>query len=122
MKKHLNKIILNLSLIILISACHTLEHNGFRLKPTSKNILNEEVEEKKINVNNVRLLSEKAIPSKKIREKPTEKLRKSSKLQPIKKIKETKPNKFNLISILKLSESKLFQNWVKVTLLNLKVN
>ena len=109
MKKLPNKIILNLFLTMLVTACHTLEHNGFTLKPTNKNIVKMEVESKNINNNNTSTSPEKIILSKKIKEKVTDKLKNPSKLLPIKKLKKTKPKKFNPISMLKLSESKLFK-------------
>ena len=109
MKKIPHNIILNLFLIMLVTACHTLEHNGFTLKPTNKNIVEMDVESKNINNNDTITSLEKIILSKKIKEKATEKLNKPSKLLPIKKLKETKPKKFNPISMLKLSESKLFK-------------
>ena len=43
MKKHPTKIILNLFLTILVTACHSLEHNGFKLNPTNKNIVKMEM-------------------------------------------------------------------------------
>ena len=36
MKKLPNKIILNLLLILLLSGCHTLQHNGFQSKIPKK--------------------------------------------------------------------------------------
>ena len=106
MKKHPSKIILNLFLTMLVTACHTLEHNGLKLKPINEKIVQMEIENKDIN-NNTGISSEKIILSKK--KKETEKLNKPSKLLPVKKLKENKPKKFNLISMLKLSESKLFK-------------
>ena len=92
MKKHLNKIILNLFLIMLVTACHTLEHNGFKLKPTNKNIVEMDVESKNINSKNTGKASEKIITEKKIKEKVTKKLEKPAKLLPIQKL-----NQKNLI-------------------------
>ena len=106
MKKIPHNIILNLFIITLVTACHTLEHNGFKLEPTNKNIVKMEVESKNINNNNTS--PEKIVLSQKIKEKVTDKLKKPSKLLPIKKLKKTKPKIFNPISMLKLSESKLF--------------
>ena len=108
MKKHLNKIILNLIFTMLVTACHTLEHNGLKLKPTNKNIVKMEIENKNID-KNASISSEKIIFPKKIKEKATDKLNKPSKLLPIRKLKDTKPKKFNPISMLKSSESKLFK-------------
>ena len=109
MKKQPSKIILNLFLIMLIGACHTLEHNGFKLKPKNENIVHKEIKDKDINYNNIVSTSEKIILSKKIRQMAPEKLKKPSKLLPIKKLKKTKLKEFNLISILKLSELELFK-------------
>ena len=107
MKKHLNKIILNLFLTMLVTACHTLEHNGFKLKPTNANIVKMEIENKNINNNTVTSF-EKIILSKKIKENAIEKLKKPPKLLPLKRLKKNKQKKFNPISMLKLSEAKLF--------------
>ena len=110
MKKHLNKIILNLFLTMLVSACHTLDHNGFKLKPTNNNIVKMEIENTNINSNNTGIASKNIIISKKIKEKVTKKLNKPSKLLPIQKLKKIKPKKkFNPISMLKFSEAKLFK-------------
>ena len=108
MKKHPNKIILNLFLIMLLTSCHTLDHNGFKLKPTNKNIVKMEIKNKKISNYNIHTSSERIILPKKIKEKSTKKLDEPSKLLPIKKLKKTKPKIFNPTSMLKLSESKLF--------------
>ena len=108
MKKHPTKIILNLFLTILVTACHTLEHNGLKLNPTNKNIVKMEIKNKKISNYNIGTSSERIILPKKIKEKSTKKLDEPSKLLPIKKLKKTKPKIFNPTSMLKLSESKLF--------------
>jgi hypothetical protein len=108
MKKHPTKIILNLFFTILVTACHTLDHKGFKLNPTNKNIVQIEIESKKNSNYNIGTSSERIILPKKIKEKSTKKLDEPSKLLSIKKLKKTKPKIFNPISMLKLSESKLF--------------
>ena len=47
MKKNLTKIVIALSCTIFISACHTLEHNGFKLKPSNKLTTNKISEDNK---------------------------------------------------------------------------
>ena len=101
MKKNLIKIIITLSCIISISACHTLEHNRFELKPPNK--LNNKSRDDNSNKSN--LLPEK---------EKIKKIIKRTAVKPnINKIKKTEIKRFNPKSILNLSEKQLFKKMGK---------
>ena len=101
MKKILIKIIISLSCIISISACHTLEHNRFELKPPNK--LNNKSRDDNSNKSN--LLPEK---------EKIKKIIKRTAVKPnINKIKKTEIKRFNPKSILNLSEKQLFKKMGK---------
>jgi hypothetical protein len=89
------KIIIAVSLIILISACHTLEHNGFEIEST----------------NNIMPKKENT-PDKKI-DKTRKFLKKTLVKPPIVKARETENDRFNPKSILNLSEKQLFKKMGK---------
>ena len=88
MYKFLNQIIINLSILIFLGGCHTLEHRKLFFEKNNKNIVNKEVKPK-------------IIPIKK-EAKP--------KITPIKK--EAKPKiimkKINLQSLINFSETELY--------------
>ena len=100
MKKLPNKIILNLLLILLLNGCHTLQHNGFQDKIPKK-------ETKNIIYNNFKTSSKNSKIEKETTEEDTQKLNKNSELENLKKQKKSRQKKFNLTSILKLSETEL---------------
>ena len=102
MKKVPNKIILNLLLIILLNGCHTLQHNGFQDKIPKK-------ETKNIIYNNFKTSSKNSKIEKETTEEVTQKLNKNSELENLKKQKKSRQKKFNLTSILKLSEIDLLK-------------
>ena len=102
MKKVPNKIILNLLLILLLNGCHTLQHNGFQDKITKK-------ETKNIIYNNFKTSSKNSKIEKETTEEVTQKLKKNSELENLKKQKKSIQKKFNLTSILKLSETDLLK-------------
>lgn len=102
MKKVLNKIILNLLLLILLNGCHTLQHNGFQDKIPKK-------ETKNIIYNNFKTSSKNSKIEKETTEEVTQKLNKNSELENLKKQKKSRQKKFNLTSILKLSETDLLK-------------
>ena len=104
MKKLPNKIILNLLLILLLSGCHTLQHNGFQSKIPKK-----EVKAKNIIYNNFKTSSKNSKIEKETTEEVTQKLNKNSELENLKKQKKSRQKKFNLTSILKLSETDLLK-------------
>ena len=104
MKKLPNKIILNLLLILLLNGCHTLQHNGFQSKIQKK-----EVKGKNIIYNNFKTSSKNSKIEKETTEEVTQKLNKNSELENLKKQKKSKQKKFNLTSILKLSETNLLK-------------
>ena len=93
MKKLPNKIILNLLLILLLSGCHTLQHNGFQSKIPKK-----EVKGKNIIFNNFKTSSKNSKIEKE-----------NSESENLKKQKKSIQKKFNLTSILKLSETDLLK-------------
>ena len=93
MKKLLNKIILNLLLILLLNGCHTLQHNGFESKIPKK-----EVKGKNIIYNNFKTSSKNSKIEKE-----------NSESENLKKEKKSIQKKFNLTSILKLSEIDLLK-------------
>ena len=99
MKKLPNKIILNLLLILLLNACHTIQHNGFRYKIPKK-----EVKSKNIIYNNFKTSSKNSKIEKETTKEVTQKLKKNSKSENLKKQKN-----FNLTSILNLSETDLLK-------------
>ena len=99
MKKVPNKIILNLLLILLLSGCHTLQHNGFQSKIPKK-----EGKGKNIIYNNFKTSSKNSKIEKETTEEVTQKLKKNSKSENLKKQKN-----FNLTSILNLSETDLLK-------------
>ena len=102
MKKLPNKIILNLLLILLLNGCHTLQHNGFQDKIPKK-------ETKNIIYNNFKTSSKNSKIEKETTEEVTQKLNKNSELENLKKKKKSRQKKFNLTSILKLSETDLLK-------------
>ena len=102
MKKVPNKIILNLLLILLLNGCHTLQHNGFQDKIPKK-------ETKNIIYNNFKTSSKNSKIEKETTEEVTQKLNKNSELENLKKQKKSRQKKFNLTSILKLSEIDLLK-------------
>ena len=104
MKKLPNKIILNLLLILLLNGCHTLQHNGFQSKIPKK-----EVKGKNIIFNNFKTSSKNSKIEKETTEEVTQKLNKNSELENLKKQKKSRQKKFNLTSILKLSETDLLK-------------
>ena len=93
MKKLPNKIILNLLLILLLNGCHTLQHNGFQSKIPKK-----EVKDKNIIYNNFKTSSKNSKIEKE-----------NSESENLKKEKKSIQKKFNLTSILKLSEIDLLK-------------
>ena len=104
MKKVPNKIILNLLLILLLNGCHTLQHNGFQDKIPKK-----EVKGKNIIYNNFKTSSKNSKIEKETTEEVTQKLKKNSESENLKNQIKSKQKKFNLTSILKLSETDLFK-------------
>lgn len=106
MKKLPNKIILNLLLILLLNGCHTLQHNGFQSKIPKK-----EVKDKNIIYNNSKTSSTNSKIEKETTEEVTQKLKENSESENLKKQKKLSQKKFNLTSILKLSETDLLKRW-----------
>ena len=104
MKKLPNKIILSLLLILLLNGCHTLQHNGFQSK-----ILKKEVKGKNIIYNNFKTSSKNSKIEKETTEEVTQKLKENSESENLKKEKKSRQKKFNLTSILKLSEIDLLK-------------
>ena len=104
MKKLPNKIILNLLLILLLNGCHTLQHNGFQSKIPKK-----EVKGKNIIYNNFKTSSKNSKIEKETTEEVTQKLKENSESENLRKQKKTRQKKFNLTSILKLSETDLLK-------------
>jgi hypothetical protein len=104
MKKLLNIIILNLLLILLLSGCHTLQHNSFQSKIPKK-----EVKGKNIIYNNFKTSSKNSKIEKKTTEEVTQKLKENSESEILTKQKKSRQRKFNLTSILKLSERDLLK-------------
>ena len=102
MKKVPNKIILNLLLILLLNGCHTLQHNGFQDKIPKK-------ETKNIIYNNFKTSSKNSKIEKETTEEVTQKLKENSEIENLKKQKKSRQKKFNLTSILKLSEIDLLK-------------
>jgi hypothetical protein len=103
MKKNLTKIVIALSCTIFISACHTLEHNGFKLKPLNK------LTTVKISDDNNNYKSN-SLPEK----SEVKKIIKKTAVKPnINKIKKTEIKRFNPKSILNLSEKQLLQKMGK---------
>ena len=102
MKKLPNKIILNLLLILLLNGCHTLQHNGFQDKIPKK-------ETKNIIYNNFKTSSKNSKIEKETTEEVTQKLKENSETENLKKQKKSIQKKFNLTSILKLSEIDLLK-------------
>ena len=102
MKKVPNKIILNLLLILLLNGCHTLQHNGFQDKIPKK-------ETKNIIYNNFKTSSKNSKIEKETTEEVTQKLKENSESENLKKQKKSRQKKFNLTSILKLSETDLLK-------------
>ena len=104
MKKLPNKIILNLLLILLLNGCHTLQHNGFQSKIQKK-----EVKGKNIIYNNFKTSSKNSKIEKETTEEVTQKFKENSESENLKKQKKSRQKKFNLTSILKLSEIDLLK-------------
>ena len=87
-----------------MSGCHTLQHNGFQSKIPKK-----EVKGKNIIYNNFKTSSKNSKIEKETTEEVTQKLNKNSELENLKKQKKSRQEKFNLTSILKLSETDLLK-------------
>ena len=104
MKKLTNQIILNLLLILLLSGCHTLQHNGFQSKIPKK-----EVKGKNIIYNNFKTTSKNSKIEKVTTEEVTQKLKENSESENLTKQKKSRQERFNLTSILKLSETDLLK-------------
>ena len=104
MKKLPNKIILNLLLILLLNGCHTLQHNGFQSKIQKK-----EVKGKNIIYNNFKTSSKNSKIEKETTDEVTQELKENSESENLKKQKKSRQKKFNLTSILKLSETDLLK-------------
>ena len=104
MKKLPNKIILNLLLILLLNGCHTLQHNGFQSKIQKK-----EVKGKNIIYKNFKTSSKNSKIEKGTTKEVTQKLKENSESENLKKEKKSIQKKFNLTSILKLSEIDLLK-------------
>ncbi|MDC1296240.1 hypothetical protein N8Z57_01795 [Pseudomonadota bacterium] len=104
MKKLPNKIILNFLLILLLNGCHTLQHNGFESKIPKK-----EVKGQNIIYNNFKTSSKNSKIKKETTEEVTQKLKENSESENLKKQKKSRQKKFNLTSILKLSETDLLK-------------
>ena len=104
MKKVRNKIILNLLLILLLNCCHTLQHNGFQDKIPKK-----EVKGKNIIFNNFKTSSKNSKIEKETTEEVTHKLKENTESKNLKNQIKSNQKKFNLTSILKLSETDLFK-------------
>jgi len=86
MKKILNKIIINFSILFFLGACHTLEHRNILIQ--NQNLINKEVKNKVIPSNNE--IKNKVIPSnKEIKNKIVR-------------------NKINLKSLINFSETELY--------------
>ena len=90
MKKVPNKITLNLLLILLLSGCHTLHHNGFQYKIPKK-----EVKGKNIIYNNFKTSSKNINIEKETTEEVTQKLKKNSESENLKNKIKSKQKKFN---------------------------
>ncbi|MDC3273174.1 hypothetical protein OAU49_00865 [Alphaproteobacteria bacterium] len=104
MKKLPNKIILNLFLILLLNGCHTLQHNGFQSKIPKK-----EVKDKSTIFNNFKTSSKNSKIEKEKTEEVTQKLKENSESENLKNQKKSRQKKFDLTSILKLSETDLLK-------------
>ena len=104
MKKLPNKIILSLLLILLLNACHTLQHNGFQSK-TEKN----GIKGKNIIYNNFKTSSKNSKIEKETTKDVTQRLEKNSETDNFKKQRQSEQKKINLASILKLSETNLLK-------------
>ena len=104
MQKVPNKIILNLLLILLLNGCHTLQHNSFQDKIPKK-----EVKGKNIIYNNFKTSSKNIKIEKETTEEVTQKLKKNSESENFKNKIKSKQKKFNLTSILQLSETDLLK-------------
>ena len=108
-----HKIIINLIFILFLSACHTLEHNGFAFDPVNKltTIKNNEDEIIDNNKNNL-IPKKKDIPSKK--SKKIQKVIEEPKIKPnLNKSKKSDIQSFNPKTILNLSEKELFKKMGK---------
>jgi hypothetical protein len=88
MKKILNQIIINLSILMFLGGCHTLEHRKLFLENSNKNIVNKEVKPK------ITPIKKEAEP----------------KITPTKKEAEPKilKKKINLQSLINFSETELY--------------
>ena len=102
MKKVPNKIILNLLLILLLNGCHTLQHNGFQDKIPKK-------ETKNIIYNNFKTSSKNSKIERGTTEEVTQKFKENSETESLKKQNKSRQKKFNLTSILQLSETDLLK-------------
>ena len=108
-----NKILIYLFCILFISACHTLEHKDFDLKPVNNIIIKKKIDNNFINNYTSYALPKKENVSDKKR-KQTQKIIKNTSVQSIiNKSKIIKIEKFNPKSILKLSEKQLFEKMGK---------
>ena len=108
-----NKILIYLFFILFISACHTLEHRDFVLKPVSNSIINNKIDDNFIDNYKSYALPKKENVSDKKRKKTQKIIKKTSVQSIINKSKITEIEKFNPKSILKLSEKQLFEKMGK---------
>jgi hypothetical protein len=99
MKKILNQIIINLSILMFLGGCHALEHRKLFLENNKKNIMNKEVKPK------ITPPKKKAEPKITPTKKKTE-----PKITPTKKKAEPKilNKKINLQSLINFSETELY--------------
>ena len=102
------KIILYLFITILISACHTLEHNHLLLNPVNKIIFDKKAVFNTANNNKDNLLPKKKNVSN-LKLKESQKTKKDLKKISVIKSKKIKIKSFNPKSILNLSEIQLFK-------------
>ena len=107
------KIVLSLFYIMFISACHTLQHNGFELNPLNELTTNIETNNKIINNDQNKLIPDKENTSNKRIKKTKEIIKKTSVKPTTNKVKKTNEDKFNPESILNLSEKQLFKKMGK---------
>jgi hypothetical protein len=99
MKKILNQIIINLSILIFLTGCHTLEHRQLFLKNKNKNIVNKEIQPK--------ITTTKKVIQSKI---TTTKKEAKNKITTTKKVMQSKiiKKKINLESLINFSETELY--------------
>ena len=110
MKKILNQIIINLSILMFLGGCHTLEHRKLLLENNNKNIVNKEAKPK---ITKVKKEAKPKITKVKKEAKPKiTKVKKEAKPKITKVKKEAKPKiikkKINLQSLINFSETELY--------------